>query len=149
MAHAAAGPVYVHMNGANEFLEEVVAVRPGETVVFVNEDTDAHEIVGYDPLTGRATSGFQGLIKGSPGPGHPVSTYEVAFAHRGIEYYYCSVHAVLERGPGGRYLPKVKPGVGGFGAPMAGIIIVTTDPKVLAANPKSASRKILPDFFGG
>ena len=36
-----AAPVYVHMNGANMFLESVVVVRPGQDVVFVDQDTGA------------------------------------------------------------------------------------------------------------
>lgn len=144
-----ARPVYIHMNGANEFLEAVVAVRPGQPVVFVNEDTDAHVIVGYDPATGAASKRFSGAVAGTKGPKDKTSTYTVSFGRRGLEFYYCSVHAVLAKAPGGVYLPKVKPGGEGFGTPMAGLVIVTTDPKLLAANPKTASRKILPDYFGG
>ena len=44
---------------------------------------------------------------------------------------------------------KVRPGVHGFGDPMAGLIIVTTDKKLLQDNPKTASEKILPNYFGG
>ena len=43
-ALAAPPPVYVHMNGANMFLERLVFVRPGQKLVFVNEDTGAHGI---------------------------------------------------------------------------------------------------------
>jgi plastocyanin len=142
-------PVYVHMNGANMFLENVVVVRPGQRVVFVNEDTGDHTVIGYDPASGKTSKRFDGLVKGTLGPGHAVSTYSISFAHPGLEYYYCSVHAELEKEPGGRVVPKKRPTAHGFGDPMAGLIIVTTDPRLLADDPPTARQKILPDYFGG
>ncbi len=142
-------PIYVHMNGANMFLENVVAVRPGQDVVFVDQDTGAHTIVGYNPLTGQSNPRFEGAVTGTPGPGHKVSTYAIAFSHPGLKFYYCSVHAELMQEPGGRTVPKKRPTVHGFGDPMAGLIIVTTDPHLLADNPPTTHEKILPGYFGG
>lgn len=142
-------PVYIHMNGANMFLENPVAVRPGQNVVFVNEDTGEHTIIGYNPTTGKTSKRFMGSVAGTKGAGDGVHTYSISFKHQGIEQYYCSVHAVLAKEPGGRTVAKVRPGVHGFGDPMAGTIIVTTDPKLLAENPKTASEKTLPGYFGG
>ena len=149
-AHAAASPpVYVHMNGANMFLEGVVAVRPGQKVIFVNEDTGGHTIIGYNPATGAASKTFDGAVAGTKGAGHKIATYSVSFKHHGLHFYYCSVHADLKKQPGASYIAKVRPGVHGFGDPMAGLIIVTSDKKLLADNPKTASQKILPGYFGG
>ncbi len=142
-------PVYVHMNGANEFLEDVVAVRPGQPVVFVDEDTGPHTIVGYDPSTGATSKRFDGMVLGTPGPGHAVHTYTIRFAHPGLKFYYCSIHAELAREPGGVIDPKKRPTVHGYGDPMDGLIIVTTDPQLLADNPASSHQRILPHFFGG
>ncbi|OYV30960.1 MAG: Cupredoxin, partial [Thiomonas sp. 20-64-5] len=125
-ANTQPAPVYVHMNGANMFLENVVVVRPGQDVVFVDQDTGAHTIIGYAPLTGKTSTRFDGAVQGTPGPGHPVSTYSIAFKHPGLQFYYCSVHAELMKEPGGRMVPKKRPTVHGFGDPMAGLIIVTT-----------------------
>jgi len=144
-----AAPVYVHMNGANMFLENVVVVRPGQKVVFVDQDTGAHTIIGYNPLTGKTSTRFDGAVQGTPGPGHPVSTYAIAFKHPGLEFYYCSVHAELVKEPGGRTVPKKRPTVHGFGDPMAGLIIVTTDKRLLGDNPPTTHEKILPGYFGG
>ncbi|MCW8308361.1 Cupredoxin [Acidiphilium sp. PA] len=146
---AAPKPVYIHMNGANMFLENPVAVRPGQKVIFVNEDTGGHTIIGYRASSGKVSSRFDGAVAGTKGAGSPVHTYTISFPHQGIVHYYCSVHAVLAKEPGGRTVAKVRPGVHGFGDPMAGTIIVTTDPKLLADNPKTASEKILPGYFGG
>ena len=142
-------PVYVHMNGANMFLENVVAVRPGQPVVFVDEDTGDHTIIGYNPITGKTSARFNGVVQGTPGPSHPVHTYTIRFTRQGLHFYYCSVHAELKREPGGRTVPAKRPTVGGFGDPMAGLIIVTRDPALLKDNPPTSARKILPDYFGG
>ncbi len=148
-APAARAPVYVHMNGANMFLENVVVVQPGQPVVFVDEDTGAHTIIGYNPATGATSKTFEGAVQGTPGPGHAVHTYTITFRHPGLKYYYCSVHAKLVKEPGGRTVPKKRPTVHGFGDPMAGLIIVTDDPHLLADNPKTGRSKILPSYFGG
>lgn len=149
VAASALPPVYVHMNGANMFLEDVVAVRPGQPVVFVDQDTGAHTIIGYDPLTGKTSSHFDGEVQGTPGPDHPVSTYTIRFEHPGLKFYYCSVHAELTTEPGGRTVPKKRATVHGFGDPMAGLVIVTNDRALLADNPPSSHEKILPGYFGG
>lgn len=146
---ASPNPVYIHMNGANQFLENVVAVLPGQDVVFVNEDTGNHTIIGFNPATGKISTRFNGVVAGTEGPGHPVHTYSISFPHRGIMNYYCSVHAVLANQPSGLTAAEIRPGMDSYGTPMSGIIIVTTDPKLLADNPKPAAEKILPKFFGG
>jgi plastocyanin len=142
-------PVYVHMNGANEFLENVVAVRPGQPVVFVDQDTGPHTVVGYNPATGATSKRFDGAVEGTPGPGHPVHTYTIRFRHAGLKFYYCSIHAELAHEPGGVTSPKKRPTVHGFGDPMDGLIIVTTDAHLLASNPATSRQRILPHYFGG
>lgn len=152
-------PVYIHENGANNFLEQIVAVRPGQTVEFVNEDTGAHTIVGYRPYQGgKAIKGFDGSVAGTQGLGHPISTYSITFAHTGVYPYYCSVHARLKKTydhGNDHYVAVVPtkavlgPPVDGYGAAMKGVIIVTNDPRILAITPKTAHEKILKTFFGG
>jgi plastocyanin len=142
-------PVYIHMNGENVFLESVVAVYPGQPVVFVNEDTGLHMVQGYSPHTGKADPRFTGVLDGTPGPGHPVHTLTFRFRHQGFDFYYCPVHAELVKGPGGVFVPIKRPTVGGFGTPMAGLILVTDDPALVRADPPTSQEKILPGFFGG
>jgi plastocyanin len=143
-------PIYVHMNGANMFLENVIAVEPGQPVVFVNEDAGVHTIIGYDPNTGKTSKTFNGFVAGTKGSGTPIATYTITFTNSGLEYYYCSVHALLVKEPLSQMVePKIRPGVDGFGDPMAGLIIVTTDPTILAQDPPSSHQKILADYFGG
>jgi plastocyanin len=148
-AARAAPPVYVHTNGGNYFLEPEVAVRPGQQVIFVNQDTGGHTVVGYNPQTGATSSGFNGTLLGTKGPGHKISTYAVSFSQPGFEPYFCSVHAQLETTFGKAVQPAKRPGTHGFKGPMAGLIVVTTDPGLLAQNPPTTAERIVPGFFGG
>jgi plastocyanin len=145
----AAPPLYVHMNGGNYFLEPVVAVRPGQEVVFVNQDTDAHTIVGYDATTGAISPGFNKTLFGTKGPGHPVYTYAIRFPKAGLEAYYCSVHAELDHTFGSAVQPVKRAKTDGFKGAMAGVVIVTTDAALLAQNPPTTAMKTVTNFFGG
>jgi plastocyanin len=145
----AASPVYVHMNGGNYFLEPVVAVRPGQKVVFVNEDTGAHTIVGYNPATGALSRHFNRTLVGTKGPGHKIATFAVSFPKAGIKSYFCSVHARLAKTSGTAVQPVKRMRTHGFKGPMAGLIVVTTDRALLAGNPPTAREKIVKGFFGG
>lgn len=148
LASAGGPPVYVHTNGANDFLEQVV-VRPGEPVVFVNEDTGHHTVIGYDPQTGAILPTLDGVLLGTPGPGHPVHTYRVTFSKPGLYFYYCSVHAHLVRVYHKVVAAVPRKGIHGYGGPMAGLIIVTRSKALLREDPKTSHQRILPDFFGG
>ncbi|HEV2301034.1 MAG TPA: Cupredoxin [Stellaceae bacterium] len=142
-------PIYIHMNGGNYFLEPVVALRPGQKVVFVNQDTDAHTIVGYKAATGALSRRFNGTLFGTKGPADKVSTYAISFAKPGVQPYFCSVHAVLAKTRGKAVQPAKRMGTHGFKGPMAGLILVTTDRALLAQNPPTTQERIVKDFFGG
>jgi plastocyanin len=143
-------PVYVHMDGANAFVESMVAVYPGEPVIFVNEDTGDHMVNGYNPLTGKPDNAINsGMLMGTPGPKKGVHTYKVTLSRQGIYNYYCPVHAILSKIYHHSVQPAHRPGVHGFPGAMAGTIIVTTDPALIAQNPPSSKKKILSDYFGG
>lgn len=156
VAYAAGrAPVYVHMNGLNDFLPTVVVARPGQPVVFVNQDTGVHSIYGYNPFDGKLLKNIaEPAIEGTPGPGHPVHTYTVRLSHPGIYYYLCTVHAHLVevyRPPHSHLpyrLPARRPGVNGYGGSMAGIIIVTRNPALLKSNPPIVHERLLPGFWG-
>ncbi len=143
-------PVYVHMDGANAFVESVVAVHPGQPVIFVNEDTGAHMVEGYNPLNGQPNTAINsGMLMGTTGPKAGVHTYKIVLTKPGIYSYYCPVHAILVKIYHHSVQPAHRPGVHGFPGAMAGVIIVTTDPALIAQNPPSSKKKILPDYFGG
>ena len=145
---AALSPVYVHTNGGNFFLEPVVAVRPGQKVVFVNEDTGGgHTVVGYNPLTGATSKRFDGTLLAAKG--HKVATYTVSFSKPGFRPYLCTVHAVLEKTFGKAVQPVKRVGTHGFKGPMAGLIVVTTERALIARNPPTTRERIIKGFFGG
>ena len=145
----ASAPVYIHMNGRNDFLEPTVAVAPGEPVVFVNEDTGFHNVIGYHRSTGKLNPAINGDLAGTKGAGHPVATYTVKLTKPGIYAYYCSVHAVLAKTYGAAVQPAHRPGVHGYPGAMAGEIVVTSDPSLVAQNPATTAKKILAGYFGG
>jgi len=148
-------PVYVHMNGLNDFLPTLVIVRPNQPVVFVNQDTGVHSIRGYNPINGRLLKDiYTPVIVGTPGAGHPVHTYTVRLSRPGIYYYICTIHAHLVsvyRPPHHAEpyrLPTKRAGVNGYGGSMAGVIVVTRNPALLKSNPPIVHQRILPDFWG-
>jgi plastocyanin len=147
-ANGVPGPVYIHMNGGNHFLEPVVAVVPGEQIVFVSQDTGgAHTIVGFDPTTGQPIGPINGLVQASKSDA--VTTYAVRISRAGVYNYYCSIHASLAKMLGGAVQPAVRPGVDGFKGAMAGVVIVTTDSALLQGNPATSREKVVPGYFGG
>lgn len=147
---AAPAPVYVHMNGANFFLETSVAVEPGQPIVFVSQDTGGvHTIFSYDAKTGSRTAFINGKVQKTAGAGHRVDTYTVRLNTVGVYPYYCSVHAVLGKTYAGSVQPAHRPGVDGFPGAMAGTIVVTRDRALIDANPPTSKTFILPGFFGG
>lgn len=149
LAEASPLPVYVHMNGKNDFLESVVAVRPGQPVVFVNEDTGKHAVAGYNPQTGHESSSFNHVIPGTPGAGHKVHTYQVSFQKQGFHFYYCFIHARLQKVFGQQVQPAHRQGIPGYKGAMAGVIVVTNDTALIKDDPPTSHRRILPNFFGG
>jgi plastocyanin len=142
-------PVYIHMNGFNAFVEAVVAVEPGQPVIFVNQDTGPHTIQGYNPVTGKPFPAISGMVMGTPGPGHKVSTYKVVLKKPGIYCYYCSMHAELQRVYHRMVQPAHRQGVHGFAGAMAGVIVVTREKSLLQSNPPTCHQRILKGYFGG
>lgn len=154
VAHAASpSPIYVHMNGLNDFLPKVVFVRPGQPVTFVNQDQGSHSIHGYSPVGGSLMKGMdEQLISGTPGPGHPVHTYTVTFNRIGVHYYLCTVHAHLVKiyqPPSGEgyFLPARRARTNGYTGSMAGVVIVTKEAALLESDPPITHERLLPRFW--
>ena len=150
LVKAESAPVYVHMNGANFFLESDISVEPGQPVIFVSQDTGGvHTIIGYDAHTGAPMPSIKGTVQKTAGPGHAVSTYTVRLKTIGVYEYYCSVHAILAKTFGGAIQPAHRPGIDGFTGAMAGTIVVTRDRALLNSNPATSMQLIVAGFFGG
>jgi len=147
-------PVYVHMNGLNDFLPKVVFVRPGQPVVFVNQDQGAHSIHAYDPVGGNHRKAMDDVsLQGTKGPGHPVHTYKVTFKHEGVHYYICTIHAHLVsvyKTPSGKNidLPAKRKGIPGYRGSMAGVVVVTREASLLKSDPSITHQRVLKNFWG-
>lgn len=150
---ATAAPVYVHMNGLNDFLPKVVFVQPGQPVVFVNQDQGPHSIHAYDPVGGGHLKAMDDVtLQGTPGPGHTVHTYKVTFNHVGVHYYICTIHAHLVsvyKTPSGKNydLPAKRKGVPGYRGSMAGVVIVTREASLLDSDPPITHQRVLKQFW--
>lgn len=150
---ATATPIYIHMNGLNDFLPKVVFVQPGQPVVFVNQDQGAHSIHAYNPVGGSHLKDMDDTsLSGTPGPGHTVHTYKVTFHHVGVHYYVCTIHAHLVpvyKSPSGKTyeLPAKRQGIPGYRGSMAGVIIVTRETSLLKSNLPITHKRILQKFW--
>lgn len=150
---ATSSPVYVHMNGLNDFLPKVVFVQPGQPVVFVNQDQGPHSIHAYDPVGGAHLKALDDVsLQGTPGPGHTVHTYKMTFKHVGVHYYICTIHAHLVsvyKSPAGKNydLPAKRKGIPGYRGSMAGVIIVTREATLLKSDPPITHKRILGKFW--
>ncbi len=146
-------PVYVHMNGLNDFLPQVVFARPGQPVIFVNQDQGPHSIHAYDPVGGNHLKALDDMVlQGTPGPGHTVHTYKVTFNHVGVHYYICTIHAHLVsvyKTPSGKNydLPAKRKGIHGYRGSMAGVVVVTREAALLNSNPPITRQRILKKFW--
>lgn len=151
---AAPSPIYVHMNGLNDFLPKVVFVRPGQPVVWVNQDQGPHSIHGYKIVGGERLKEIDNIsLPGTPGIGHKVHTYTVTFHSVGVHYYVCTIHAHLVKvyddpSGGTYYLPAKRHGTNGYRGSMAGVVVVTNEPALLKSDPPITHQRILKKFWG-
>jgi hypothetical protein len=102
-------------------------IHAGDTVQFINMDTDDHTVVSDDFVNTAGRRGLNVLLKGTDNNGGKPGVFSLRFTHPGIFVYYCRFHAHLDAdhqpaAPG----PKggIQATDGNFGTPMMGIITV-------------------------
>jgi plastocyanin len=107
----------------DRFAPYAITIRVGQTVQWVNNDTDDHTIVSNDAFN---TAGHRGVNVLLPAGG----TYKLTFKHAGVFPFYCRFHAMLDSqnqpiapGPDG----GIQDQNGNFGTPMNGVITVVND----------------------
>ena len=112
--------------GEDRFAPFAVTVRVGDTVHWVNGDTDDHTVVTDKAFTTAGHDNVNRLIKGTASPGGP-GQLSLVFNHPGTFVYYCRFHAHLDAanqpvapGPEG----GIADANGNFGTPMTGIVTV-------------------------
>jgi len=114
--------------GEDRFLPFALTIRSGDSVQWVNTDTDDHTVVSNDFFNTAGNNGTDVLLPGTDSnPGHVPGTLTLHFSHPGTFVYYCRFHSHLDDdhqsvapGPDG----GIQDANGNFGTPMSGIITV-------------------------
>lgn len=110
----------VDIPGADYFTPYVVNIRAGDTVRFMNSDSDAHTVTSDPAYSSGVYSNINVTLRGHSATGVP-GVVRIRFPRPGTFTYYCRNHAHLMQGQpvnGGLV------GAGIPGRPMTGIIIV-------------------------
>ena len=123
---AQAATVKVNIPDEDRFEPYVITVHVGDTVQWVNNDTDDHTVVSNDKFTTAGHRGTNHIIPGTQDTGQP-GTFSLTFNKGGKFVYYCRFHSHLDKdkqpmapGPDG----GIQDSKGNFGTPMNGVIVV-------------------------
>jgi len=102
-------------------------IRAGDSVLWINMDTDDHTVVSDDAFNTAGNRGVDVVLKGTDNNGGKPGTLALHFNHPGTFVYYCRFHSHLDAdhqpaapGPEG----GIQNADGNFGTPMMGIITV-------------------------
>jgi plastocyanin len=127
-AHAARRPVakQVIVPEEDRFSPFSQTIHVGDTVAWINMDSDDHPIVTDNALTTAGNKGINVVLLGTDNNNGNPGTYKLTFGKAGVYVYYCRFHAHLddEHQPAA---PGPEGGIedgGNFGTPMAGVITV-------------------------
>jgi plastocyanin len=108
----------------DRFTPFAITIRVGQTVEWVNNDTDDHTVVSNDAFNTAGHRGAKALLKANGG------TLRLTFNHPGVFPFYCAFHSQLDAdnqpiapGPDG----GIQDPNGNFGTPMNGVITVIED----------------------
>ncbi len=103
-------------------------IRIGDTVEWINNDTDDHTVVSDDAFNtvGAKLTAIDQLVPGTDSNGGTPGTFQLRFKRAGTFVYYCRFHSHLDA-----FNQPVAPGPdggiedgGNFGTPMMGVITV-------------------------
>jgi plastocyanin len=111
----------------DRFTPFALTIRAGDSVDWVNTDTDDHTVVSDDSFNTAGHQGLDQLLPGTDSTGGTPGHLRLRFNHSGTFVYYCRFHAHLDDdhqptapGPNG----GIQDPNGNFGTPMMGIITV-------------------------
>ncbi len=112
---------------ADKFLPFHLTIHAGDSVTWVNKDTDDHTVVSDNAFNNAGHLGLDHLIPGTDANHGKPGRFSVRFSHPGTFVYYCRFHAHLDAdnqpvapGPDG----GIQDMNGNFGTPMTGVITV-------------------------
>ncbi|MBA3915937.1 MAG: hypothetical protein H0X25_19210 [Acidobacteriales bacterium] len=119
-ADAAVSGRMVMVPGTDKFTPFAVTIHVGQSIQWVNNDTDSHYVVSNDTFNTAGNKGTNHLL----GPGQK---FTLKFTTVGVFPFYCSFHAALDAdsqpiapGPFG----GIQDSNGNFGTPMNGVVTV-------------------------
>ena len=111
----------------DRFTPMAITIRAGETVKWVNNDTDDHTVVSDDAFNTTGPHGLDHLLPGTDSNGGQPGTFMLRFNRPGTFVFYCRFHSHLDAqhqpvapGPDG----GIQDANGNFGTPMMGVITV-------------------------
>lgn len=117
----------VMIPGVDKFIPFALQIKAGETVQWMNNDTDDHTVVSDDVFNSPGFKNVNHLIPGTDHNGGHPGVFRKTFNHVGTFVYYCRFHSKLDKdnqpvapGPDG----GIQDDKGNFGTPMMGVITV-------------------------
>lgn len=120
----------VTVPGEDRFTPFALTIHAGDSVQWVNQDTDDHTVVSDNPFNTAGHAGTDHLLPGTDSNGGQPGTFTLRFTHPGSFVYYCRFHSHLDSfnqpvAPGPR--GGIQDATGNFGTPMMGVITVVSD----------------------
>jgi plastocyanin len=117
----------INIPGTDKFVPFHLTITEGDTVTWVNSDTDDHTVVSDDAFNDAGHNGLNQLIPGTVNNNGQAGSLTLEFDHAGTFVYYCRFHSMLDAdnqpiapGPEG----GIQDANGNFGTPMSGVITV-------------------------
>jgi plastocyanin len=111
----------------DRFTPFALTIHAGDTVQWVNTDTDDHTVVSDNAFNTAGHTDTNHLLPGTTNNSGRPGSFSLRFTHAGTFVYYCRFHAHLDGakqpvapGPDG----GIQDSNGNFGTPMMGVITV-------------------------
>lgn len=105
----------------DRFTKFAITIHRGDTVKWVNKDTDNHTVVSDDVFNSAGHDGTDHLLPGTDNNNGKPGKFKLTFTQAGTFVYYCRFHSQLDASN-----QPIAPGpFGGIpGTPMMGVITV-------------------------
>ncbi len=104
---------------ADRFTPFAITIHRGDTVEWVNNDTDDHTVVSDDAFNTTDHKGANRLLVGTTNNNGSPGKVRLSFFHSGTFVYYCRFHAQLDA-----YNQPIANGAGIPDTPMMGVVTV-------------------------
>ncbi|HEX4825427.1 MAG TPA: plastocyanin/azurin family copper-binding protein [Candidatus Polarisedimenticolaceae bacterium] len=114
--------------GEDRFKPFSITIHVGDTVEWINADTDDHTVVSNDVFNTTGDKNVDMLVPGTDNNNGSPGTFKLKFTKTGVWNYYCRFHSMLDDehqptapGPMGGIQD---PTTGNYGTPMMGVVTV-------------------------